>query len=206
MTAIFGASGLTLHESAPGSRQRPGQLSTYVAVLTFSWQGTSASRVFVQILAHLHAALFCILSGITGKLVQATMDQASEIGTTPDVDQDAALLCSVSDQMHLDARQKASVCAPHPSRGRFRSSVTTARCRMIGESSTKDTERDSRKVQSSFFINERLSHEQQRSPFYVLQVGVSVRKTGSVSVHPVSLLHALQSSLCAVTSHDHSYN
>ena len=128
------------------------------------------------------------------------MDQASEIGTTPDVDQDAALLCSVSDQMHLDAHQKASVCAPHPSRGRFRSSATTARCRVIGESSTKDSERDSRKLQSSFFTNERLSHKQQRSPSYVLQVGVSVRKTGSVSAHPVSLLHALQSSLCAITS------
>ena len=129
------------------------------------------------------------------------MDQASEIGITPDVDQDAALLCSVSDQIHMYAHQNASVCAPHPSRGRSRSTTATARCRMIGESSTKDTERDSRKVQPAFFTNETLSHEQQSSPSYVLQVGV--RKTGSVSVHPVSLLHALQSSLCAVTSHDH---
>lgn len=119
------------------------------------------------------------------------MDQASEIGITPDVDQDAVLLCSVSDQMHLDAHRYASACAPHPSRGRSRSTTATARCRMIGESSTKDTERDSHKVQASFFADESLPHEQQRSPSYVLQVGVSVRKSGSVSAHPVSLLHAL---------------
>ena len=134
------------------------------------------------------------------------MDHASEIGNAPDVNQDAALLCSVSDQMHLDAHQDASVFAPHPSCGRFRSTAATARCRMIGESSTNDSERDSCKVQSSFFTNERLSHEEQRSPSYVLQVGVSIRMTGSVSAHPVKLPHALQSSLCAVTSHDHSCN
>ena len=62
---------------------------------------------------------------------------------------------------------------------------------MIGERSTKDTERDSHKGQASFFADQSLPHEQQRSPSYVLQVGVSVRKSGSVSAHPVSLLHAL---------------
>jgi len=174
--------------------------------IKFSWKGNSAPRIFVQTFAHLHAALFRILSRIAGKLVQATMDHASEIGNAPDVDQDAALLCSVSDQMHLDAHQDASVFAPHSSCGRFRSTAATARCRMIGESSTNDTEKDSRKVQSSFFTKERLFHVEQRSPSYVLQVGVSVRMTGSVSAHPVQLPHALQSSLCAATLHDQSYN
>ena len=132
------------------------------------------------------------------------MDHASENGNAPDVAQDAALLCFVSDQMHLDAHQDTSVFAPHLPCGRFRSTAAIARCRSIGESSNHDTERDSRKVQSSFFTNERFSHEQPRSPCYVLQVGVSVRKTGSVSAHPVSLLHAPQSSLCAVNLHDRS--
>lgn len=192
---------LTLRESVRLSSTSQHGCSTHINP---PWQGNSAFSIFVQVFAHLHAALFRILPGNAGKLAQPTMDHASEIENAPDADQDAALLCSVSDQMHLDAHQVASVFAPHPSCGRFRSTAATARCRLIGESSTNDTGRDSCKVQSYFFANRRFSHEEPRSPPYVLQVGVSVRMTGSVIAHPVQRPHALQSSLCAVPSHDRS--
>ncbi|DBA76882.1 TPA: hypothetical protein ACH3X1_009484 [Trebouxia sp. C0004] len=72
---------------------------------------------------------------------------------------------------------------------------------MIGESSTNDTERDSCKVQSPFFTNERLSYEEQRSPSYVLQAasrqGPSMPQPELVQPHPQGYVRSqLACSIC----------
>lgn len=69
---------LTLRESVRLSSTSQHGCSTHINP---PWQGNSAFSIFVQVFAHLHAALFRILPGNAGKLAQPTRQRSKTLLT-----------------------------------------------------------------------------------------------------------------------------